>query len=379
MRGFGCSSLCVILALLLSACASAPVARSNAALLDDAAFAPSTEKIDAAAVLAPSPRMLAFIASDVLPSEALKGRRQALFDALYKGSAPWLDYDATVTHTAAEAFDSRSGNCLSLVLMTSSFARQLGLEVHYQQVYTLDSWSRDDVLAYLNQHVNLLLLMPPSKDQVLVDFAPAAPDAPQRLRQLDERTILAMYMNNRAVELLAQRELDRAYWWARAAIAQDPAFLDAVNTLAVLYRARERPDRAERALRFLLAIEPDNVVALDNLAPVLREQGREAEANAVARRVQELRPVPPFQYYDQGMAALKQGRYEQARSLFLKEMRRDARYDKFHASLALAYVGLGELDKATEQMAIAVDNSTTAADRELYSRMLAKLRAGQPP
>ena len=186
-------------------------------------------------------------------------------------------------------------------------------------------------------------------------------------------------MNNRAVELLAQHQFDRAYWWARASIARDPGFLDAVNTLAVLYRSRNRPDEAERVLRFLLAIEPDNIVALDNFERVLRELDRGPEADQVAQHVKELRPVPPFRSYDEGMAALGQGRYEQARNLFEKEMRRDARYDKFHASLALAWFGLGDLDKAQAQMEIAVRNSTTTADRELYSRMLDKLKAGQRP
>ena len=48
--------------------------------------------------------------------------------------------------------------------------------------------------------------------------------------------------------------------------------------------------------------------------------------------------------------------------MFLKEMRRDANYDKFHASLALAYYGLGDLANAQAQMAIAHAASTTAAD-----------------
>ena len=381
MRGLVSPCLCLLLVLLLPACASTPVADSTA-LFDDTAFAPQAEVIDADAVLAPSARMLDFLASDVAPAQGKKGARRALVDALYQGhSEPWLGYDATFTRTAAEAFESRSGNCLSLVLMTSSFARQLGLEVRYQLVFSQQSWRRDEELAYLNQHVNLVLLHPPAKDQMVVDFAPLAGEEGKdvRFRVVGEDTIVAMYMNNRAVELLAKHEFDRAYWWARAAIRRDPGFLDAINTLAVLYRSRSRPDEAERLLDFLLAIEPDDIVALDNLESVLRELGRDREADQVALRVKQLRPVPPFRSYDEGMVALGQGRYAQARDLFEKEIRRDARYDKFHASLALAWFGLGELDKAQAQMEIAVRNSAIDADRELYSRMLDKLRAGQRP
>ena len=45
----------------------------------------------------------------------------------------------------------------------------------------------------------------------------------------------------------------------------------------------------------------------------------------------------------------------------------------------VAFYGLGKLDKAQAEMAIAIDNSTTAADRAMYSHMLDKLRAGQHP
>jgi tetratricopeptide (TPR) repeat protein len=373
--------LVLLLISLLSACASAPVADSSA-LFDDADFAPQAEVIDGDAVLAASPRMLDFIASDIAPAQRRKGAREALVAALYKGQRePWLGYDATFTRTAAEAFESRSGNCLSLVLMTSSFARQLGVDVRYQLVFSQQSWRRDEELSYLNQHVNLVLLHPPAKDQMVVDFAPPPEEDSKslRFRVVGEDTIVAMFMNNRAVELLARHEFDRAYWWARAAIRRDGGYLDAVNTLAVLYRSRNRPDEAERLLDFLLAIEPDNIVALENLESVLRETGRDGEADRLALRVKQLRPVPPFRSYDAGMVALGEGRYAQARDLFEKEIRRDARYDKFHAALALAWYGLGELEKAQAQMEIAVRNAATAADRELYSRMLDKLRAGQRP
>ena len=369
-----------LLALCLSACASSPVARAPASpLFEDALFAPQQEKIDAAAPFAPSPEMLAYIKDVIEPVQHEKGRQPGLLAALYDGKQPWLDYDASITRTAAEAFASRSGNCLSLVLMTAAFAKQLGLDVRYQSVYTIESWTRDEQLNYLNRHVNLVLLLPPYDDQLLVDFVPVKAYAQQRTRIVTEASIVAMYMNNRAVELLAQGQLDRAYWWARAAIVQDPDYLDAVNTLAVIYRTRGRPVEAERALGAVLAIEPDNIVALDNLVRVLREQGRGAEAEIVAARVQDLRPVPPFHNYDLGLAALKEGRYLQAKHLFQKEMRRDARYDKFHASLALALYGLGDLARARAQMAIAVDNSTSAADRALYSKMLDKLKSGQQP
>jgi len=191
MRAWIASS-CIILALLQTGCASTRVARDpDAALFHDELFAPPAERIDAAAVLAPSPPMLAFIASQVLPQQRQKGRRQALFDALYVGTRPWLDYDATITRNAAQAYDARSGNCLSLVLMTASMARQLDLEVRFQFVYAQESWSRDDVLSYLNRHVGLLMLQPPNEDAVRVCFVPPAAGHKRASRAVEQPTLLS--------------------------------------------------------------------------------------------------------------------------------------------------------------------------------------------
>jgi transglutaminase-like putative cysteine protease len=52
-----------------------------------------------------------------------------------------LEYDAEETLNASEAFDRKSGNCLSLVLMTAAMARELGLDVRFQNVRMDDSWT----------------------------------------------------------------------------------------------------------------------------------------------------------------------------------------------------------------------------------------------
>jgi hypothetical protein len=40
-----------------------------------------------------------------------------------------IEYDSTVTRTAAQTYAARAGNCLSLVIMTAAFAEELGLRV----------------------------------------------------------------------------------------------------------------------------------------------------------------------------------------------------------------------------------------------------------
>jgi Tfp pilus assembly protein PilF/predicted small secreted protein len=375
-----CAGLAV--ASLLAACATTPGPAADASLFHDELFAASTERIAPEDVFALSPEMRAYLDSEHDARRRDKELHSGLFYVLLTQGKPWLSYDATMTRNASEAFAARSGNCLSLVIMTAAFARELGMGVRYQSVYTQEAWTRGQGLDYLNGHVNVALLNPiwATAGELLIDFVPVSKT--EQVRHsivVEEKTIVAMYMNNRAVELLAGGELDRAYWWAKAANRQDDRFLGAINTLAVVYRARRKLEDSERALRFILGIEPDNIVALDNLVLVLQDQGRDSEADALATRLRKLQPIPPFHFYDLGIAALKQGDYGKAKEMLQKEMRRDANYSLFHASLALAYHGLGRATDAQEQMAIAVQRSTTNADRATYALMLARLRAGEHP
>ena len=62
-----------------------------------------------------------------------------------------------------------------------------------------------------------------------IDFLPAGTSRGLRTWVIDESTIIAMYMNNRAVESLTSGAVNDAYWWAREAIMQDPRFLSGVQ------------------------------------------------------------------------------------------------------------------------------------------------------
>ena len=208
-----------------------------------------------------------------------------------------------------------------------------------------------------------------------MDFLPAEEVRGQRSRVIAEDTIIAMYMNNRAAEALAQGRLDEAYAWAREAVRQSPAFLSAYNTLGVVYLRHGNPQQAASVLRHVLGREPDNTVALSNLARVLGELGQTAEATLLARRLEKAEPYPPFHFFDLGMAALQAGQFETARTWFTQEVKRAAYHHEFHFWLAIANLGLGDMVQARKHLLIAKENSTSFDDNALYSAKLEKINA----
>ena len=373
----------ILFAASLAGCAEAPTARTGdvTPLFRDALFKPPADPIDSRAIFAVDAPMRRFLADEIVPQTRREDPRQALLDAL-SGKLK-IDYDSEMTRTASQAFAAREGNCLSLVIMASALAKQIGLPVTYQQVYDFDTWSRDAGFAILSQHVNLMLgphmpsirVFEGAPTPMIVDFLPPREVATAVSRQVSEQTVIAMYMNNRAAEVMVGGDVDRAYWFARAALEADPGFANAANTLGLIYLERDRPAPAERALRYALEREPDNVSAISNLTGILAAEGRSEEAQMWATKLARIQRHPPFYFYDRGVAAMKAGQYEEAARLFEKALSQSPYDVPSHFELAIAAVHLGDMRRARKQLELAEKNSTTPESHAIYAAKLQHLKS----
>ena len=380
------SAAVLLLSFVLAACASTPPMPPAAGLFHDELFAAPSAPVRPAEAMAVSPAMRKYLADKILSGPRVLDRKQQLIDALYRKDELLLEYDAAVTRTAAQAFEARSGNCLALVLMTSAFARELGLSVRYQSVLGEDAWDRSGDFVVSVGHINLTLSDRPPQNgigimdtgQLTIDFVAPRNARALRTRVIQEHTVIAMFLNNRAVEALTQGQIDDAYWWAREAIAKDPELLSAYITLGVVYRNRQRPELAEQVLLRVAEREPENTKAMSNRALVLRDLGRHAEADALLRRLDQLDPHPPFSYFHAGMAALRERRFETARGLFTKEVDRAPYHHEFQFWLAITYLELHDAARATEHLTKAMQVSTTRKDHDLYAAKLGRLKALGP-
>lgn len=368
------------ISLLLAACASGPVTYRTDDLFNDAAFRPPSERVSADDVFALSPEMKRYADTEIADQIRAKGQQRGLFDALYNRDLR-IEYDSVMTRTAAEAFAAHSGNCLSLVIMTAAFAKVLAIPVRYQSVLLDETWGRKDDLHFFIGHVNLMLGKKPvdvgfgtgRTDTLTIDFLP-----PQELRGLptrviDEKVIIAMYLNNRAAERYTLGQIDDAYWWARAAIIQDPRFLSSYNTLGIVYQRHGNLADAEKVLKYALSREPGNPKIMSNLIVVLNQLGQTGEATALNQKLDQIEPNPPFSYFNRGVRAMREGNYTAARDLFIKEIDRMPSYHEFHFWLALAYVGLGESALARKHLAVAIENSAPGRERDLYAAKLGRI------
>ncbi len=373
-----------LLFVFLTACTTVLPPAPGAKILHDELFSPLQPAPDASAVFAMNDEMRAYAARELAPLARHPDPRRQLIAALYSTGRLQLDYDGSSTRSASQAFASRSGNCLSLVIMTAAFARQLGLPVSFQAVQTDDFYSRSGGLYMASGHVNLVLGPPAAhsgysqgrRESLTIDFIPQDELRGQRTRPLDEQTIVAMFLNNRAAESLAAGQVTEAYGYARASLLHDPGFFNASNTLGVIYNRAGHVGPAEAAFRHALAGDADHVSALSNLVKLLQHQGRISETAVWMARLDRLQPVPPFQHFNLGRQALDAGEPALARDHFLRELRLQPYQDEVHSWAAQAYWRLGQTERARHHLRQAVEYSNNRKTHDRYAAKLEGLRHG---
>ena len=380
------ASPAVLVAALLAGCAAAPPQAPPDSLLADRLFAPPREAVRSDDIFVLSDAMRRYLAVDIADQIRLKGAQFGLAEALQKDSQLKLEYDAARTKNAAATFASRTGNCLSLVIMTAAFAKELGVPVSYRAAYLDETWSRAGNLLIASGHVNVtltrrLLDAKTARDRtpLTIDFLPAEDVRGLRTREISEATIVAMYANNRAAEALADGRLDDAYGWAAESVRRDPQFAGAYNTLGVIYLRHGDFAQAERAFERVLAGDARDTRALANLAETYSRQGRTGDADAARKRLAALETYPPYHFFDLGMAAVRRDDWRSAREMFAREVARADANHEFHFWLGIADWRLGEESAALRQLTLAKDNSVTRDQHNLYAAKLAWLQARRQP
>ncbi len=389
---FVCRLIGVLVLAALAACATPQAGGSEelgreqllrklpSVLADDAFAESELAARKAREALALSPAMEDLVRRTLEPMAARVGGPEALYSVLYERGRIGVEYSSDYTRNAAEAFEARKGNCLSLALMTAAFAKRLGIRVHYQLVRTPEAWSRGDRLSFQIRHVNVTLAQnavdgflrgSPFSQGLTVDFVPIEFKNRQALRELDESAVIAMYLNNLASEALDVAQYDQAYHLAKQALLADPTLPESYNTLAVVLSSRNQPAKAEAALRLSLVLAPDSVAAMGNLIAVLDETGS-PEASVWRGRLRELQPNPPFADFDQGRLALAAGDASKALALFQRQRERTGLDPRLQQYIAASYMRLGRDDEAIAALRQGLQASDNEQQRQ---QLLAKKRA----
>ena len=290
---------------------------------------------------------------DVPVGLKLKRVIDTIFDKDRKGFA----YRAGHSTAAAETWRNRSGDCLSLTVLTYSVARALGMTPVMQEVQTPAVFGRAGEFDVVNQHVNVMfprirgdLMAESETHEVVIDFEPDYA-APRRGTPLTEAGIAARYYNNVAVENMANGRYDVSYAYFKAAIHTEPSYVSAYGNLAVLYRRTGHEHEAESLLRYAISHGTNTDVALYELHRLLKDQGRLREAGEIERKLEARQQMDPYHWIGLALADMEKNDMRRAIDKLQQANDLAPSFAEIHRYLAVAYARTGNPQKAREELA----------------------------
>jgi len=126
----------------------------------------------------------------------------------------------------------------------------------------------------------------------------------------------AQMFYDRGTQYMIDKQPDKAQYCLMKAVELDPAFMQAIDHLAIVYRRQGNLEEAEKLYLQSLTLDEKNTVPYANLALIYRQMNRLGDAAKMYQRIQQLEPENPESYY--GMGALYQtiGEYEKSKEFF---------------------------------------------------------------
>lgn len=290
-----------------------------------------------------------FVSKKLMHIEDPIDRMKTLMASIFDRSDFNLLYDNHANTIAADTFDNRAANCLSMSIMTYSLAKYAGVEVAFQEVEVPEYWTRREGFSLLNGHVNLL--MSPEEDTgrfyikpkgMVVDFYPFVAKKRFPQHKVTKARILSMFYNNKGADALLRKEFDKAYAYFSQSLKQDATFESAWVNLGLLYRMAGHVELAKQTYYHVFKLNDDNLTAWENLAILHQTQGEQRMANKIREKVLRKRNSNPYYHYIQGEEALETENFEQAIVHFKRAIRINNKKHQFYFGMAKSYAGLGD-------------------------------------
>ena len=365
--------------IVLAGCAAAPPAPLPADLLwQDRAF-----NYDAALVSVGKrdlfqldAGLLSKLHDSGIQDSSAQYRLHYLVSILFGPEAKDLPYSAGHSTIAAETWRRKTGDCLSLTVLSYALAKALDMSVQMQEVRVPVVFDRRGNVEFLNRHVNVLVrgagdlyLIAGSmrSGDVIIDFEPQVASRREGMALSDDG-ILARFYNNVAAEYLAQGDLTLAYAHFKAAILVDPGYSPSYSNLAQLYTRKGFLRSAEQLLLHAIALSDDADIALRSLHQLLISQGRESEAVKYTEILHARQEKDPYYWLGVGLDQLQRGNYRKAISALEHAQELTRGFQEVHRYLAIAYWRAGNQPQAKNQLSVLAslmfDDSGLAALRK---------------
>ena len=303
-----------------------------------------------------------------------KSRLRALLQAMLDDGLLNLDYDLNRSQIAQQTFTARSGNCLSFSILFVAFARELDLDAQFQIVDIPPSFSAQDALVLLNNHINVRVKgirrdVRHVQDHV-VDFNSVEYNGNYLTREVNDAYAVSLYHSNVAVELIGQERMREAFQHLKRGLVASPDIAGLWVNLGVLYARAGLFKAAETAYKVALEAQPNNKSALVNMVKATRALGKNQESLQYAKRVRRYVEANPYYYSQSAREALDRGNVTEALDMLETAIAlKDDEHQFYHLQgIALYRQGFVEAAHASLQEALKVAHRADL--QTIYERKL---------
>ncbi len=198
-------------------------------------------------------------------------------------------------------------------------------------------------------------------------------DYPQQ--RVSDEYAMAQFFNNRAMELLFDKQWQASFRHLRAALELQPDQAFLWGNLGSLYRRAGYFVDAELAFLKSLELDSRNLMAMSNLGRLYRQLERESEAEIFEKKVVYHRLNNPYYRYHQAQQALDSRQLAQALSHIKAAIDGYDKDHRFHFLAARVSSAQGDRAKAQKYLRRATQLTKDRAQKDRYEHKLDGLAA----
>lgn len=322
---------------------------------------------------------------DIILSAVKKKQKQGfkLHQALYEV----LQYELTnftyygETYNAETAMRLNKGNCMSLAVLTTAYAKLLGLEFSYREVSTLPVFEKKNNLIISSSHVQTIIYDADDTTEsssryvrrsgLVIDYFPSKDN--HAGKYIGENDFISMYYKNLAGDALVENDLTMAFKLAKRAYTYNENSVEVINSLAIIHRRAGDVNSAEAIYQAGLKIDKKNLRLISNYIMLLKSQNRIAEVQEYQQQLSQLDDPNPFHWLEEAYIAEKNNEMNKATRYYLKALNRAPYLHQAYQGLYHIYRAKGNFAKAKSMLKKALEWTYEVEQRKQYKYKLYSL------
>ncbi|MFT6032922.1 MAG: tetratricopeptide (TPR) repeat protein [Arenicella sp.] len=279
------------------------------------------------------------------------------------------------TLTTEQSLASKSGNCLSLTVLTTAFAELAGVDVSYQLLDQNPIYTIENNLLVTSDHLRAVLRSEPTQvggyssvSRVRIDYYQT--DGLSYVDNVSSNHQQSLFYSNLAVEKLSSNDIDAAYAYAAEALKVYSHNSSALNTMGILHRKRGDLAKAEEIYLHGAKYFDKGPTFIRNYIALLESQFRQVDLDQLVKSGSIYGGDHPWQWVRAGMKSFDDRDYGKAISFYQHALQLAPDLHQIFLLAGDASYANGNLAQSQDYLLQALSLANETSDRRNYKRKL---------